>query len=241
MADEKDLVLEEPELIRHQMEETRSSLNEKLEALELKVTSTVENAANSVSETVEAVKESVHSSLHSVRDLLDVRGHVQRHPWPMVGGSLAVGFLVGWYLTKKTPKYTAAPSRPRYGDYAGGEDLSHGYAAAQTAVRNGAGSPRSEPAKDKGPSWLSGVASALAPELDKLKGLAIGTVTSLVRDVVADAIPPQLKPKVTDFMDNVTTKLGGEPIEGNVLEHFTSHTEEEHQPAGSYAATCPGC
>ena len=242
MADEKNLTLEEPEQIRQQMLETRSALNDKLEALEQKVTSTVENAASSVSETVDSVKDSVKSSMDTVRDMFNLRGHVDRHLWPMMGGSLAVGFLLGWMLTPKKQK----PSSMSYGAYAGGTDLSHGRAmgfqgndypgARQSGNGYHADADRTGAKEDKG-SWLSGLASSLGPELDKLKGMAIGTVTGLIRDVMSDAIPEAIKPKVNDFMDSVTTKLGGEPIHGPVLSHFMP---KEERSEGSYAHAHPG-
>jgi LPXTG-motif cell wall-anchored protein len=235
MADEK-LILEKPEVIRHQMEETRHSLAEKLEVLEQKVASTVEGAANTVTDTVEAVKDSVHSTMDTVRELFDIRGHVDRHPWPMVGGAVVVGFLAGWLLTKKKKKKAAEFPRYAYADYAGGQDLSHGRAPAYAGNGSPNGSSSTaepEKAKEKKESWFGSAAHALAPEIDKLKSLAIGTATSFLRDVVADAIPASIKPKVTEFMDDVTHKLGGEPIKGPVLSHFDMHHDDEarrHEP-----------
>lgn len=240
MADEKDLILKEPESIRNQMEETRNSLAEKLEMLELKVTNTVEGAANTVTDTVEAVKDSVHSTMDTVKEFFDVRSHVDRHPWPMVGGAIVTGFLAGWLLGGKKKKKKATGEVPRYAysQYAGGADLSHGHAPsfAGNGATNAPSSPPTEPEKktEHKESWLGRAAHSLAPEIDKLKGLAIGTVTSLLRDVVADAIPASIKPKVNQFMDDVTHKLGGEPIQGPVLAHFDMHHEEEakHHEAG---------
>src|SRR5262245_55877302 len=97
---------EQPKVIRHQMEETRASLTEKLETLEHQVvgtvqgatsavTETVENVKEAVAETVETVKGTVRETVETVKETFDLSRQVDRHPWLMVGGSVALGFLCG--------------------------------------------------------------------------------------------------------------------------------------------------
>jgi ElaB/YqjD/DUF883 family membrane-anchored ribosome-binding protein len=45
-----------------------------------------------------AVSAAVSDAAHSFGDLLDVTGHVRRHPWAGLGVSVFVGFLLGGVL-----------------------------------------------------------------------------------------------------------------------------------------------
>ena len=111
MDKEPDLSNESPDEIRHRIEETRSELTEKLETLEHEVKDTVRGATNAVVDTVqtvrntvegtvEAVKQKVEGTVDSVRQTLDLRRQVERHPWSMVGGSIALGYLAGSVLPR---------------------------------------------------------------------------------------------------------------------------------------------
>jgi len=106
MADEQD-----PEMIRQQMEMQRAALAAKLETLENKIVETVEGAREAVAETVQTVKEgvrdsvstvkeTVQNSVESVKETFDLRLQVERHPWAMIGGAVAVGFAAGYLLNR---------------------------------------------------------------------------------------------------------------------------------------------
>src|SRR5262245_2642415 len=110
----------DPEVIRKKMLEKRTALTEKLEALEQgvlgvasSVTNTVESVKEGVEETVEAVKDTVQDTVGAVKEtveetvetakgLFDVPGHVERHPWAMLAGSVGVGALLGFLLRRRT-------------------------------------------------------------------------------------------------------------------------------------------
>jgi ElaB/YqjD/DUF883 family membrane-anchored ribosome-binding protein len=215
MADQQQ-VNEDPEVIRRRMEQTRSSLAEKLEVLEQKVANTVEEATSAVSETVheakeavaetvETVKETVTSTVETVKETLDFRAHVRNHPWTAVGGSVAVGFLGGWLMGPEHPHAHAGSHEP---------------AAAEPEAepeREAAWSgPSHQPAREHR-GWLNWLQSTFGAEIDKLKGLAIGTVAGVVRDLVGQAVPENLRPMVTDMINSVTTKLGGETIKERII------------------------
>jgi ElaB/YqjD/DUF883 family membrane-anchored ribosome-binding protein len=242
MDKESDLSNQRPEEIRHQIEETRSSLTEKLETLEHEVKETVRGATDAVVGTVqsvrstvectvEAVKGTVESTLESVRRTFDVQRQVKNHPWAMVGGSIALGYLVG--------SVTARQRRPV--NYVSG-----GYASADTgwSPPEPSSSDRFEEARKtladtsreqseggwpQETSFLSQVAQEFAPELEQVKKLAIGVAIGLVRDAIKDAIPENLSPQVTRIVDSVTSKLGGEPVSGPV---YRSGHRQPAQPNG---------
>jgi ElaB/YqjD/DUF883 family membrane-anchored ribosome-binding protein len=217
---------DEPEVIRKQMEETRTDLTEKLETLEGevqdkvqnatdKVSETVENVRETVRDTVENVKETVHDTLESVKSTFDLPQQVDRHPWLMFGGAVAVGYVGGCLLSRLEEPRTADRS-PRWeaGDY--------GHQAGASLA--GAGT-REESATSQ---WLGEMYQKLRPEIDELKGLAIGAALGVARDLLARSLPERASHQVGQVIDNVTTKLGGKPIHGLL-------PKEEQQSAQGYA------
>jgi len=244
MADEQ-----EPEVIRRQMQVQRAALDQKLDRLENRIVQTVEGAREAVAETIQTVKESVQSSVETVRDTvqtsvdnvketLDVKRQVERHPWGMIGGSIAVGFAIGW-LTNRAARNARPPAPPW--SYAP-PPYPHATRRFEEGLRpatefTGAPAtsrPESAPAPPPPRSWVNDLAEKFAPEIQKAKGLAIGAGLGLLREVVGQAVPDQLRPRVTEIMNDITTKLGGEPLKGDLLEgllpeHHNGHhrTREE--------------
>jgi len=228
----------ESEVIQQQMRQTRQALSEKLECLEEQVlgtvkgvTSTVDSVTRAARETVNAAKQTVEETLHTarqtvhetvasaqetmhgavdaVRHSLDVQRHVQERPWTMMGASFAAGFL-GGYLWQRTPQPVAAAVRAS----------EEGGAArkARSTARNGRGkSDGARTALSRTRGALSGMAETFAPELTKLKGLGIGALFGVIRDVVSRSVPQTIAPRLEEVIDDITAKLGGEPIPGPVV------------------------
>lgn len=103
---------EDTEVIRQQMDETKAQLAEKLETLEQQVAETVQSTGDVVSATVEAVQETVENvtgavqgAVQSVNHAFDLRAHLETHPWYVLGGSVAVGFLAHELLSGKPSKF----------------------------------------------------------------------------------------------------------------------------------------
>lgn len=213
--------MEDEDLIREHMEDTRTAMTAKLETLERKVVDTVEEATSAVTETVATVKDSIEDTVTSVTDsvqetvtavkdsmeqgvdavkgFLDVPAQVQRYPWPMVGGSLALGFLLGRLLRSQTPAPTpsaAHESSPRKPPR-----------PLQASSHSTNGGHREKPAVPK-----AGILDGFGPELEKLKSLAVGALMGAVREMVVQAVPEHMGEKVQTILDSVTEKLGGEPV-----------------------------
>jgi len=208
----------ELEVIHHEMEETRASLADKLEALESQVRGnvdaathavevakeTVETTVETVQETVskvqEKVKDTVKTVQEGVREAFDVQGHVRRYPWAMFGGAVAVGFVGGALL---------GPSR-RSSSSSGSPWAGASATAPQATTSSSAGEQ----------SFLSSAASAAAPVVSEslheglqlLRGLAMGSVMGLVRDMVQRVVPPNFTADATRWVDDLTTRLGGKPV-----------------------------
>jgi len=185
--------MENEELIRQDMERTRESLTEKLETLECKVADTVQQASCAVNETVSNVKESVHEGVESVKDAMDITAHVDRHPWLMFGGAVVTGMVAGNLLLgqeKRGSRFEPEPSRQAPVPFRASQT-----AETPTSTSNG---------------WLA----MLDPEIQKLKGLALGVTLGLVREALVREVPKPLATYVGDIIDDVTRKVGGKPMSG---------------------------
>jgi ElaB/YqjD/DUF883 family membrane-anchored ribosome-binding protein len=214
----------EPELSRDQMQDTRTALTEKLEALESKVTGTVQSATAAVSDTVEAVKSTVTDTIgtvkdsvegtvstvkETVKDAFDLPGHVERHPWLAMLGSVAVGFVGGQVL------HNLAGGRRR--------EVPRQYEAFSEAMPkregatngHGAKEPHKEEASEDG--ILGGMAKAFGAELDTLKGLGLSVITGVVRDLVTQSAPGEIGGRLREWMDGLTEKMGAKPLHEPVL------------------------
>lgn len=246
------------EAIRQQMEETRNSLQGKLESLEQQVKDTVQEATDTVTtvketvevvketmqetastvketvhDTVDTVKESVADTVQSVKETLNLRHQVEEHPWAMVAGAVAVGFIGGRWLINMTGPPTgsvaAAMSTPtppvspqRTERPQGSQHNGHG-----TKKKAAAAAPISQ-----GPSWWSLIHDHFGGEIDKLKGLAIGAAGSVVREMLTTSAPPPLADRLKEVVDSMTEKLGGQRLEGSILDFGASGS---HDPVGATA------
>jgi len=204
-----------PEVIRHQMEETRASLSNKLEQLEQQVLETVHGAKNAVHETVDDVKEAVHDTAEAVKETFDIAHQMQKHPWAIFGGSIALGFLGAKLLERSDPD----PSRS--GDWHAPPPWYHApQPGRETNGELHPGANGATPTSDNGAAdsgMLSSLTSQFGPELQRLKGMALGAAMGVVRDLLAGSIPDPLKPQVAEVMDSITVKLGGAPVRGPLL------------------------
>lgn len=97
---------EHPEVMRQRIEETKAGLTDKIDTLENRFGGTVETVANMVENTVDAVQ--------SVGEIFDIPLQVRRRPWTMVGGSVAVGFLIGRLLDGPQPAAARSSSHSEF-------------------------------------------------------------------------------------------------------------------------------
>jgi ElaB/YqjD/DUF883 family membrane-anchored ribosome-binding protein len=202
--------MDNEDIIRDQMEDTRTSMTDKLETLEKQVadsvhvattnvahtvesvTDTVTSVKDSVEQTVTAVKDSMRQGVNAVKDFLDLPQHVKSHPWAMVGGSVVVGYVVGYVLGGRSGSSHAGTSQGR----------------SQPAAANGATNGRHEVFASPSPP-SGGLLSSLAPEIAKLKGLALGALVGAVRETIQKAVPPHLGSSLDEIFTSVTDKITG--------------------------------
>jgi len=202
----------EPEVIRQEMAQTRNALTGKLEALEQHVMCTVETATSAVNETVSnvkdavegtvcTVKESIGETVDTVRETFDVELQTRRHPWALVGAAVGAGFVGGIAMSRLS---AAAPTTP----------------SARAQERRAfpeAPPPRTAPKPSQtGPSLLQ----SFEPELEKAKAMALGAVFNVVKGLIEPHVPRNVKPQFAELMDNVTRKVGGNPVAGSILDEW---------------------
>src|ERR1043165_1283861 len=210
------------DVTRAEMHDTRASITEQLQTLEQQVVDSVQGTATAVEQTAEAV----HETVENVKDTFDLRLQVRLHPWAMVGGSIALGYLGGYLLFRHGPAQPKrkAKSQPAVPDTPPITEKQNGVVKErfqeEAAVK--------KPVQDAGPAaavpgWLDGVHHWFAEEMNTVKGLAIGAVLGVVRDTITQSAPERLKAGLTDVIDGITVKMGGEPIHGPVLKNEKSH------------------
>lgn len=159
---------------------------------------------NEVSGTVEKVKDTVKD----IKDFFDIREQVERRPWTMVLGAVGVGCVLGRLLP------AAGAAVMSLADMEPGHEFHNGKHAAMESP------PES-------PSWSAQIVGKIQPELEQLKGLALGTAFGIVRDVVTPLLPEQISSQFGGIMDSITEKLGGTPV--NIQEEdeeFVGHSAD---------------
>jgi ElaB/YqjD/DUF883 family membrane-anchored ribosome-binding protein len=227
MAQEPNLTSKPPDEIRRDIDQTRSSLTNKLETLEEQVRETVHGARETVEETIANVKGTVHDTVEAVKRNLDLSHQTQQHPWAMFGGSVVAGFVLGSLVPTVGPRTyrSARGSRLEKAEVqtrAEPEYVSRPQQEFSAETGNGAADHGQHAPAQRRPGLLSGLLDQFRPEIEQLKQMAIGAAVGVVRDFVKESVPPALGPQVERVLDSATTKLGGRPIEGNVVEHFRS-------------------
>src|SRR5262249_19890217 len=74
---------------------------------------------------------------------------------------------------------------------------------------------------------LGSLGSAVEGELDKVKGVAVSLLAAAVRDLVKPALPEPVQEKAVEIIDDLTRKLGGEPIRGPLFTPGSGHSGEQ--------------
>jgi len=230
--------------IRNQMDETRTALAEKIELLEKQVTNTVQGAAQSVGDTVETVKQtvgdtvetvkhavedtvnsmktSVQESIHAVGEAFSIKHHVENHPWPMMAGAVAVGFVGGYMMFNRSENQRAedkfrrlasSQGRPPEQQYGAYEPSPSAMPAAPRRASNGS-------MRDmRGSSSSNAFQEWLRPATQQLQSLAIGAALSVLRDVITRAVPKPMEGQITEMVNGLTSSLGGQVIRESLLDH----------------------
>lgn len=237
MDQSSEISANEMSAIRHQMDETRTALTEKLEKLEQKVTNTVQGAAQSVGDTVENVKHAVEDTVntvkssindtvhavgetvHAVGEAFSITHHVERHPWTMVAGATALGFVGGYLLFQRNEDARAdekfrhlAASQGRVPEtrYEASPDLGSmpPNRSATSSTMHGMRESRSTNAFSE---WLR-------PASSQIQSLVVGAALGLLRDMLVKSVPKPMTGQVTEIVNGLTSSLGGQVFRDSLFD-----------------------
>jgi len=213
--------------------DTVQSVKDVVDTVKDSVEGTVESVKDTVQGTVDSVKAGFDDTVESMRQTFDMSRQMEHHPWLMLGGAVAVGFVAGKMLdfgppVARTASRAAESLRPVGGRFAeSASSLLSGASSAAGGAASAVGSAASAlgGAASTAGSMLGTLEKMFGPEIDQVKQLAIGTLLGVVRDMAVQAAPENMAPKVREIIDNFTSKMGGKPIEGPVLPPRPSEEE----------------
>ncbi len=168
--------------MRQQMDDTMAGLTDKLEDLGDHFSGTVETVRNSV---------------NSVRDTLDVKRQVRRHPFTAMAGAAALGLFLGFRPDGNPRRNNGNPVRPVTGPPAARP------CAGANDDANGAGAGRTPAAAV--PSWLAKGGEMFKPEINALRGVAVGVLLEVVRGAIMNPVAkPARSPAGDASVSNAT-------------------------------------
>ena len=154
----------------------------------------VAGAQASVEEIVEHVKGAVGDTVATVQRTFDLPLQVQHHPWPMVGGALLVGYMLGRWGGGRQ----AVAGSPR--DIPGVEASRPGSPPAARAS-----SARPQPQQGMVSGMLEQLRDEMKDEISSLQSVAVGAVMSTLREMVTQAIS-----SLAPHPENAKTQPGGQ-------------------------------
>ncbi len=218
----------QPEMIRSEMQRTRTALTEKLEALEQCVLGTVQCTTHAVQETVTAVKDTIEDTMctvkHSVGDTVetvkqsfDLELQAQRHPWAMVGSAVCAGYLGGLVVHQLAQGHAPVQGPPA--QETPNERVTERW-SEPAKVAPAAETPPAQSLAPRQNTWAQSLVTNFEPEIDKLKGLAIGALFNVVKGLLHPYVPRNVEPQVVEMVDSVTRKMGGRPLQGSIMEEY---------------------
>lgn len=199
----KDVV----ESVKDSFQGTVDSVKGTVDSVKDSVEGTVESVRETFQSAADSVKDTFHSAAEGFKDTFDLPKQMDRHPWLMLGGAVAVGFVAGKLLDRA----------PQVGRAAYGLAERAASTMATTASAVGSAASAAGSAASAAGSMLGTLENMFGPEINKVKELALGALIGVIRDMAVKAAPETLAPQVRDVIDGFTSKLGGKPVEGTVL------------------------
>ena len=221
--------------------EATATVMETVQSATASVSQTVGSVTDAVQGTVDSVRHTVEGTVVSVKEAFDLNAHVQQHPWLMLTGAVATGYCIGEFfhdtsrdadggrLNRASTNFTQASTAGRHRDEG---------ALATRLDRSGNGSHlngdhtpiplTSTPVPAAG--WWSVLSEKLAPEIAKLGELVLGTALGSFRDMVTPNVPDALQKPLAEIIDDLTEKLGGKCIQGNLLDDHAEPSVNRELP-----------
>jgi len=229
-------------------------VKETVGALKDAVADTVQTVRDTVGDTVQTVRDTVGDTVTSVQETFSIAKQVENRPWTVLAISAGVGFAAGYLVTPPArrgshghmPWLSSHDMETSHQHHASPMAAVSGYETLSSSQSSAAPSTSSnghergedwaqEPAASSSstashrPGMLDAVAHAFEGEITALKGLAGSAPGGLVRAFLVPQIPPAIKDKVEEIINDFTKKLGGEPVEGRLFGGGDESHEEHHE------------
>jgi hypothetical protein len=171
---------------------------------------TPQDLGGAVFVSVPLVKSSVSNTVDSVKRTFDIQHQVEKRPFTCAGLSFAAGAIAGALF-----KGSKHPRMHTNGHFDSGAELERTFPSdrfnGSQPYSNGVPAPAvSFPSATE--TTKHATRDLFSAELEKVRGLAFGTVMGLIRDLAKANLPPSLAPHVEEVMNSATTKLGGQPL-----------------------------
>ena len=201
----------------------------------------IEHTRTALANKIETLDEHVRGKVEGVKNSVDLSYQVQQRPWPMLAASVAVGFLFERMLSGDSASARAERRRPTFIPipmYPDGR-AEHSQPSAQPSAQSSAGAvsaaqastaksnpvrktdrqPRPQEKTSSGQAqkqnsntgMLGDVLDQFKGELQTIKGMAVGAVTSLVHDMIKQS-SPAASSFVKQALNTASTKLTGQGI-----------------------------
>ena len=185
MRSEQEQMLDSPDAIRAQIEQTKSRLFERLAQIEIELKGEVDDAKGFVQKTIADVRES-----------LNVRHQIESHPLPFVGGSVAIGFALGRAIFNSAREHLQESE----------ERLHAGSRMAEQIDRK---KFRSSALKSSGGahSVFKKLNENFGDEIQQAKRLAVGAIIGAVGNVAKNSMSPTLSKKVGEVIERLAMRL----------------------------------
>ncbi len=167
------------EQFEQEMAQTREAITDKVVALEHQVVGSVQSAADTLTSTVDAVKsfisdapsavtQTVKQATSVIRDSLadsfDISAKVRQNPWAALGGSFALGCLVGWLSSRE--RRSPAVAMPAYQP-----------------------SPAAVPPVNEKPGVVEELVGMLGEKLKELAKTALTSATAAAKESIQEVTP----------------------------------------------------
>jgi hypothetical protein len=147
-----------------------------------KAKDTVHETVEKVKATVEHAKDTMHETVEKVKATFDLRQQVNEHPWAMVGGAVAVGFLVGRRIGSSDAPRT---SFRNLGSLSGAEPSAVGSDARSAG---GYYATPSEASRHTN-TLVQRASSELHHQIDSLEHAAISAAGNFIQRLIKQAAP----------------------------------------------------
>ena len=222
------------EVIRQQMEETKMQLSEKLLALESQVSETVDSTVTAVNATVTAVQETVETvtgavqdAVQSVNNAFDFQREINRHPFLVVGGAVALGYLAVEFMAESEKKSDQTPEAAHTPSLLADNMADR---IGKSAVESAAIAAAYEAGR-KSSSW------------HQLQDLAARSLTGVAQDMASRALP-QLLDYFTGSRTSApvsrTDDTGEQQRSSNAERVFENGSTPSYRVSGGWVGPLPG-